>query len=210
MGKYVDLTGQKFGRLTVIERVGTDKHGGSLWLCRCDCGRGIEKITTQNHLQSGDCKSCGCLHEENAIKVAKLAKHGGCGTRLYRIYYNMLGRCYNSNVPSYKNYGARGITVCDEWKEDFKKFREWSIKNGYNENLTIDRIDVNGNYEPSNCRWATKSEQSKNTTKTHYLTYRGETKSMKQLADDHGISYKKLKDRINKLHWNTERALNTP
>lgn len=153
MGKTKDLTGKKFGKLSVVEMCGKSKAGQSLWLCVCDCGN---KTTVQyGNLTSGYTKSCGCLR-------GRPKQTGMSHTRIYHIWYGMKQRCYNPKSPKYKNWGGRGITLCDEWKDDFFAFRDWAIANGYREDLTIDRINVNGNYEPSNCRWATLQEQGSN------------------------------------------------
>lgn len=209
MSRFIDLTGQKFGRLTVLRRTGTDKHSNVLWLCVCDCGN--KKIVSSNHLRMGQCLSCGCLLKERMQDLGrKNTKHGCCGTRIYRIYNNMIVRCFNQNARSYQDYGGRGITVCDKWSHNFQAFYDWAMANGYADNLTLDRIDVNGNYEPLNCRWATKKEQANNTRRNRMITYNNKTQTIKQWADEYGINYPKLKDRINKLHWTIERALNTP
>ena len=168
--KALDLEGQKFGRLTAIKKVG-NSNGHITWLCECECGK--KTIVQATMLKKGRTRSCGCLwveaisdfnHSERKKEIAKIAKttHGKKGSRIYRIWCAMKSRCTNSNVPCYKYYGGRGITVCDEWKNDFMSFYNWAMSHGYAENLTIDRIDVDGNYEPSNCRWATMKEQNKN------------------------------------------------
>ena len=153
--------GQKYGLLTVIKRVENYvtpkgvKH--SKYLCRCECGTEVEAI--------GSClahkrkESCGCLQKKRAYEVN--LKHGMAGTRLYNIWDKMKSRCYKESNNRYNRYGGRGITVCNEWKNDFQAFYDWAIANGYNDELTIDRIDVNGNYEPSNCQWLTTSENTK-------------------------------------------------
>lgn len=160
------------------------------------------------------CKECGkvrCLNERDATKNSGLCKscshkgnrngrntHGMYGTRIYRIWANMKARCNNKNDYHYKNYGARGIKICDEWLQDFRNFYNWAINNGYRDDLTIDRINVNGNYEPSNCKWSTMLEQSKNRRASHLVTYNGETKNLKDwiriLKLNNSIVYKKLKE----------------
>jgi hypothetical protein len=153
-----DLLDKRFGRLTVIDDAENDKHGNTRCLCRCDCGK--EVIIQTSKLLRSETVSCGCYRQEIATK------HGLKGTRIYHIWTGMLYRCYNEKHPNYKNYGGRGITVCDEWKNDINIFNNWALANGYQDNLTIDRIDNNGNYEPKNCRWITQSENSRKGNKT--------------------------------------------
>lgn len=146
--------GQKFGKLTLIERL----PGGQKWRCRCDCGA---EVVTQI---SGGSRGCYlCSHKSINIKHGH--NRNGTPDRLYRIWIGMKSRCHNSNDTGFDYYGARGITVCDEWKDDFQAFYDWSMLHGYSDELSIDRIDVNGNYEPSNCRWITMVEQQRNKRK---------------------------------------------
>lgn len=161
MGTYKDLTGQKFGRLTVLKRADNGKNKQSYWLCLCDCGN--KKIVRRDSLISNKTISCGCLQKENSKKAN--TKHGFYNTRIYDIYLGMIARCNNQNRRNYKYYGGRDIQVCKEWLDNFMNFYTWAIKNGYTDNLTIDRINFNNNYEPSNCRWVSWEVQYKNKRK---------------------------------------------
>ena len=154
------MIGKRFGKLTVIEESPIRKGSFVHWICKCDCGNITHPIKGTS-LRDGTTKSCGCLANE-----PKNIIHGQGGTRLYVIWDNMNQRCRNPKRKEYKNYGGRGITVCDEWKGKFLPFYEWAISHGYSDDLTIERIDVNGNYEPSNCRWITIQEQQKNRRNT--------------------------------------------
>ena len=163
MKPYKNLTGQKFGRLTVVAFSHKNKSGNSMWKCVCDCG--TEKTVCGSSLINGTTSSCGCYRKE---KIASLKRtHGLEDTRLYKTWCNIKQRCNNPTYFQFEYYGGRGITICDEWKNDFQAFHDWAMTHGYDPNAkrgecTIDRIDVNGNYEPGNCRWITMAEQNRN------------------------------------------------
>jgi hypothetical protein len=176
----------KFGRLTVINRSGIHKSGQTIWKCKCDCGN--ETDVPVSSLTSGNTQSCGCLHKE---KAGRQNGHGKSRDRLYQTWFKMIERCYNPNRKEYKYYGARGIQVCNEWKDDengLDNFYKWANENGYTDDLSIDRIDVNGNYEPSNCRWATIKEQANNKRNNVFVTINEETKTLSQWAEAVGLS----------------------
>lgn len=182
MGKFIDLTGERFGALVVmrldIGYSGRDKK----WICKCDCGKEVSVFS--GNLRRGYTKSCGCLSTQS--KKKRMTTHGMARTRLYGIWSNMKKRCYYKNFSSYKNYGERGISVCEEW-QSFDHFYKWAIENGYSDDLTIERINVNGNYEPSNCKWATRAEQQRNKRNNHYFDYNGKTVTLAEMAEDTGI-----------------------
>lgn len=200
--KFIDLTGKRFEKLVVIKYVEKGK-----WLCKCDCGN--EKIIRGDSLKQRLTLSCGCLHKRIVAKTCKnnFQKHGLSKTRLNNIYHNIKQRCLNVKDPKYYCYGGRGIKICDEWKNDFKAFYDWAISNGYDDNLTIDRIDNNGNYEPSNCRWATYKIQANNTRKNHYITYNNETHTLTEWASKNNIKISTLSMRLKSKNFTTEKAL---
>ena len=205
MGKFVDMTGQRYGKLVAIKRVPIPEHiksRSAWWLFKCDCGKEVE--INSLHVRNGHIKSCGCWQRE------RLTTHGMTNTILFGKWNRMLERCRNKNRRDYKNYGGRGIRVCDEWKNNFMSFYNWAIDSGYKEGLTIDRIDTNGNYEPSNCRWATPKEQANNRRTSVFLTYNGETHTVSQWAEIQHIPRDTLDRRMRRCGWSVEKALTTP
>lgn len=156
MTSFKNLTNQKFGRLLAICPTKKRKHRFVVWLCRCDCGNLVEAKSGQ--LASGGTKSCGCLQKERTKQVHTTHGDAAKKTRLYRTRTNMKQRCYDRNNIAYHRYGGRGIEICDKWNNSYPAFKAWALANGYADNLTIDRIDNDGNYEPSNCQWLTRSE----------------------------------------------------
>lgn len=193
MKRLDDLTGQRFGKLVVIERVW--RKGATHWRCKCDCGN--ETAVVNSHLVSGYTKSCGCLRVEfcKSDKINRTYIDGRIHERLYRIYYGMLERCINPQSITYPNYGGREISVCDEWKNSYESFRTWAYQNGYKKNLTIDRINVNGNYEPSNCRWTNMETQNYNKRNTVYHEIGGKKYTFIEVARKYGVDMKKLRYR---------------
>lgn len=211
MGRFKDLTGQKFDRLTVIKRAGTSKSGKALWLCECSCREHNQITTTTSNLITGNTKSCGCLHKESAKRTGKAnIIHGDTDTRLYRIFRGMKDRCYNSKNKDYARYGGRGIAVCEEWKNDYSSFKNWALSNGYKDTLTIERKDYNKNYCPENCEWITMEQQQRNKSSNRTITYNGETMILVEWAEKLGIPYKVLCARINDKGHTFEEAINMP
>lgn len=203
----IDLTGKKFGRLTVLKRDDNQKGKDATWVCKCDCGN-LTKVTS-GHLKDGHTKSCGCLSKERMSEITKT--HGMTNTRIYRIYHKMHLRCYSKVNPAYPSYGGRGITICPEWlgEHGLENFAKWSFENGYSDNLSIDRIDNNKGYSPENCRWATAKEQANNTRSTVFLTYKGETKPVSEWSKITGIPQDRLSQR-KRSGWTDEECIETP
>jgi hypothetical protein len=202
--------GKEYGRLTLLERIGGKRE--TRWWCRCKCGN--ERIVNQSSLTSGHTTSCGCLKRETA--AARSSTHGGATrgakrSRLYRIWCAMKTRCMNKNFRHYEDYGGRGIRICDEW-QDFTAFREWAMANGYADNLTIEREDVDGDYKPSNCKWIPQTKQSRNRRDTKMLTAFGETKGIADWAEDPRcvVPFGTMKSRIYRDGWPAEKAISTP
>ena len=217
MGKFHDRTGQTVGRLRVIKRAPdfisrSGKHR-TMWECRCECGNIV--IVRSDCLNGNHTLSCGCYHSDVASEymsnVARNISHGDSEERLYNIWYLMHYRCENPKFRKYDNYGGRGIEVCEEWAniEGYIKFKEWALNNGYTENLTIDRINVNGNYEPANCRWITKTEQAGNKRTNRLIEFNGHIETMAEWSRVTGVPYKTLHRRI-QSGWSIKDALTKP
>ena len=196
-----NIIGKRYGRLVVIDVYTTGRR--TYCVCNCDCG---SKTTVDKcHLVNGNTKSCGCFQKEKVSK--QFTKHGKSTHPLCGVWQTMKQRCYNPNNKSYKNYGARGITVCEEWKKDFKLFYDWATNNGYKKGLTLDRVDTNGNYEPSNCRWVEQVSQQNNRRNNIIVLYNGVSYTLSELSKKTNIKYATLRNRIKNLGWDVERAL---
>ena len=193
------MIGKRFGRLVVIEECGHQvKPSGQkmdVYKCKCDCAN--QKIAIGSKLRFRLMKSCSCLKAEQRV-------HGAC--RLAHIWNNMKARCNNPKSTSYKNYGLRGISVCDEWENNYNKFEQWALNNGYSKELTLDRIDPDGNYCPNNCRWATQKEQQNNRRNTIHITYQNETHTIPEWSIITGISVSTLYDRYYR-GWDEEKIV---
>lgn len=192
--------GQKFGRWEVIapEVIINGRHK---CLCRCSCDSHTQRYVEKFNLLSSKSLSCGCLTKESSAK--RMTKHGKNKTRLYNVWASMRERCYCKTSEAYPNYGGRGIKLCDEWFYDYSSFEKWAYENGYNEiakkrECTIDRIDVNGDYCPANCRWVSQKEQNNNTRLTIHLTYNGKTQTLLEWASELSINPKTLRNRYDK------------
>lgn len=207
----LDLVGKRFGRLTVIEDDGRRTPKGQvIWHCVCDCGN--HTYVQTSYLTTGDTRSCGCLFKETC-RLPNTIRHGdaspsGEHTRIYESWHQMKKRCNNPKDHNYKNYGGRGISVCEGW-DRYENFRDWALGNGYNDELTLDRIDVDDNYEPSNCRWADAITQGNNRRTNRYVEYQGETHTISEWSRLIGISHDVIAGRLNR-GWSIEDALTKP
>lgn len=201
--KVHDLTGQRFGRLTVIGLKDTNTRK-TFWICQCDCGN-LKEVRSDS-LIAGNIRSCGCLKREQDKKNLinpSIIKSQDAGfkcsnTRLYSIWQKMRGRCYNIHDTHYHRYGGRGITVCNQWREDFISFYKWAMENGYKDNLTIDRIDNDGNYCPENCRWATQKQQARNRSTNVNITIGNSTRTLTEWCEIFNVDYCKAVERYNR------------
>lgn len=201
--KPLELTNQKFGKLLVLNRESNNKSGNTMWKCLCDCGNII--ITSGHCLKNGYSKSCGCTRNEK-IKYINY-KHGKSSSRLFTIWQGMCFRCTNPKFKDYESYKGKGICICDEWKDNFQAFYDWSINNGYKENLSIDRINVNGNYEPNNCRWVNNYIQANNRTNNHHVTYHDETDTFTNMCRKLNVNVKTIYGRMKNNRRSFEQAV---
>lgn len=217
MGQFIDLSGKRVGKLTVLERVEDhiQKSGApkAMWRCRCDCGN--ERIVYGQVLRSGKIIDCGCgsFERRSAISTAIATTHGGSDTRLYRVWRAMRERCNSRTSKNFKDYGARGIKVFGEW-EIFENFRDWAFSHGYDQYAkrgitTLDRINVNGNYEPENCRFVEQATQCRNKRNNWNIEFNGKTQCLTDWAKETGIKRLTLRHRL-KSGWSVEDALTVP
>ena len=206
MGTKLNLVNQRFGRLLVLEDAGHNASNRTIWKCQCDCGNIYYPTTSA--LRSGECKSCGCYHKE--LLGNHRRKHGCSGTLLYKRWKNIRRKCNNPTDHEYNYYGGRGIKVCPEWdnlENGFENFKTWAESNGYAKGLTIDRINNNGDYEPSNCRWTNMKTQGRNRRITRKVEYNGNLITIKELSELYNIDYYLLYDRIIKYNITVEDAI---
>lgn len=201
MAKFKDLTGTKIGFLEVLKRADDYVYDSGrkevMWLCRCDCGK--EVLVHSGCLHKHGTVSCGCA------KVNRLTKHGMSDTRIDIIYRGMKQRCYDHNAENYHSYGGRGVKICDEWLNDKRTFFDWAEHNGYSDSLSIDRIDVNGNYTPDNCRWVTQKKQSNNRRNNTAVEYNGVSKTIAEWSSELGVPYQTIYSRL-RAGWSVEDA----
>ncbi|WP_303984632.1 hypothetical protein [Niallia circulans] len=206
--KHFIRKGERFGRLIAVEQKLRNKKGMLLWTCQCDCGNKTNKLAVE--LNNGNTRSCGCLRDE--LKIKNATKHNMVNTRIYNIWTTMKQRCYNKNNQKYKNYGGRGITVCDEWLDKANgvlNFYNWSKRNGYNDKYTLDRINVNGNYEPNNCRWVDMVTQQNNRRNNTLITINNITKTSAEWEKEYNLRSGLVGERYRR-GWTGEELLKNP
>lgn len=201
MSKVKNIAGNKFGMLTVIEK-SKSINGKAYWLCKCDCGN--ETIVSGSNLRTGAVKSCGCLIYK------KKDTHHLSHTRLFRIWWGIKNRCDNPKSEAYKYYGKKGIHICDEWANDFVSFYNWAMLNGYDDGLSIDRIDNSKGYSPDNCRFTTKKVQANNRSYCKFYEYNGKTQTLTQWCEELNLNYKLVHGRIYRCGWSFEKAITQP
>jgi hypothetical protein len=205
MGAFYDITGNKYGKLTVIKRIPNISARTTRWLCKCDCGKLHE--VNKNNLINGKVSSCGCYAKELMTRNKYRETHSQSRTRLYFIWQGMKQRCFDKNVKEYRRYGAKGITVCNEWMR-FENFYQWAMLNGYTDNLSIDRIDGRKNYEPLNCRWVSQKKQNRNKLNNRILELDGVEKCVGEWCEIYNLPMSTVINRLNR-GCAPEEALNT-
>lgn len=202
------MIGNRYGRLFVIDKaephISKSGRAYTAWLCRCDCGNTV--VVIGDNLKRNKTHSCGCYQKE--FLSCRMKTHGESEYRLYGIWEQMRNRCYRKSVLHYSDYGGRGIIVCDEWKNSYESFRDWALVNGYQDNLSIDRINNDGNYEPDNCRWVSAAQQANNRRSNRLITYNGETHNVSEWAKILNKNPKSLYSRIY-AGWDLEKVLTT-
>ena len=203
--KVIDLQNKRFGRWLVLNKVESTKGGLARWLCICDCG--TQKIVIGSNLLRGMTTSCGCYNKEKAKE--RLQTHGKTNTRIYRIWQDMKHRCNYKNNDNFYWYGNKGIKVCKEWELDFLRFYEWSINNGYEENLTLDRINAEEDYCPDNCRWVNITAQQNNRKDNIRIEYHGKNQTLSEWSKELGINRITLWNRLFTSKWSVEKAFTT-
>lgn len=201
---FKDRVGERYGRLTVMSCAGKTSSGATLWKCVCDCGNTV--VVIGKNLISGNTTSCGCMSSRHTIGPRSTTHHISDKHPIYLAWVGMKERCYNLNNPRYSDYGERGIYVCDKWLHDFSSFYDWSLKNGFQKGLSIDRVNNDGPYAPWNCRWATIQQQNHNRRSNIYIEYNGERKIMSDWAKEIGMSAQTLGRRIH-AGWSIHDAL---
>lgn len=205
MGKMIDLSGMRFGRLTVVDRAENSESNSIRWNCVCDCGN--KTVSFSNGLRNGSATSCGCLSRQRFSELGKSKrKHGLSRSKIQDAWLHMKQRCYSKRSDQYKNYGAKGIKVCDRWKESFENFVA-DMGEPPSRLHTLERIDTRGNYEPENCRWATVKEQQRNRTNNLVIEIDGMRKCLAEWCEETNTGYQKAYARIKKLGWNPRDAI---
>jgi hypothetical protein len=205
--RIIDLTGRRFGKLLVVQKGGVNDSHSVLWKCKCDCGN--DKTASSIVLLQGYTKSCGCLRKETTNpgnKTHGFSKKNGKRSKLYRVWANMKDRCFNTNSCNYSNYGARSISMDNDWVNSYETFHNWAMITGYMEGLSIDRIDNDGNYEPYNCKWSTIKEQSMNRRTNHVVEYENSKYTIGELSEKFNINLSTLSSRINR-GYSVEQAI---
>lgn len=203
--KLINLVGERFGRLVVIDKAESKSHH-TRWLCLCDCGN--KCIVHGTSLKTGNTTSCGCYKKENAQKLYSSVRQNDKG--LYAVWNGIKQRCSNPNNISYHNYGGRGIKMCSQWEQNYEAFYNWAMNSGYKKGLEIDRVDNNGDYCPENCRWVSHYVQANNKRNIKLYTINGVTKSLPQWCREYNQEYYLVRQRVDKLHWSIIDALTIP